>query len=461
MKKAILVTIVTFGILVAVGFSNSNEVSAQTTNYIWQALIPKNVNPPANLKDKLELEVNKVISAGHLAPFRAMYGETEHHYFWYNRFDTVYTLSLAYPYVSSGTQNLIKTYLQSEMSTYPLWTATYLDPQVGTRREPNPLTAAERGSLKQEYNNRPKLFAMYALWLYAYNTGNWSYIESNWNSIKSFYTTYKSETGSFYSSIAGAIGVARMAEQKATKDTATRDSVITDINNGLNSGKNLSQFTANAENAFKWTGNGWDWTKVDVAMGFHYLNITPEIGRYMYDDQTLRNAVLGTTSAPLYTLSYIERKFPTWFMAQSPSWNRYFGESTGIPLDTKAIVFPLKAWVQKQNSSQLTRYVDVPDALVGDYYFMQNLTRTIQSYGEECWQDVRSTGSCQTVTQPTFCPADINQSGFTDIEDYGIMVNNFFLMPPNYARADVNGDGLVDIGDYTILAKNYFSSTCL
>lgn len=407
------------------------RVQAQVyDSYIWQYPAPQNITGADDLKLKLENEVQKIINSGHLAPFRAMYGEMDAqpraHYFWYHRYDTIYTLSLVYPYLNTTLQNSVRSYIQTELQNYPLTSTTLLDPQVGTKREPDSLTTTERYSIDSGYNRRPKLFALYALWLYAQNTGDWTYVQNNWSSITSFYTANRSETSQYYSSIAGAIGFARMARQKTPADSASQTTAISDITTGLNNGKNYATFGANAANIYNsgFPGDWTTWVKPELYLGFHLLDITPEIGRYMFDDATLKSTVIGTqtvfsssggagvaggivydTPSEEYALRRTEYYNPLWYMAQAPAWSRYFAEGSGTAPDLKAMVFPIKAWVQKESSLQLRKYIDVPDALIGDYYYMQNVARVIQASGTECWENITTTSAeCSGSVSPTPTP---------------------------------------------------------
>ncbi|MBN2501165.1 MAG: hypothetical protein JXB38_10335 [Anaerolineales bacterium] len=439
-------------------------------DYIYEYLVPQNISPDASdLAARLTTEVEKVIDAGHLAPFRTIYGETRTQHFWYTRYDTVYTLSLAYPYLDADLQARVQTYLRSEMQTYPLWNGNLLDPNVGTRREPDEISASERGGLNGEYNNRPKLFAMYALWLYAENTGDWDYINNNWNSIVSFYNGKPGEVTDYYSSIAGAIGVARMAHE--TGHTSVRDQVVNNVVNGFNSGQNFNDFAKNAEDAYKWVGDGWDnWTRSQVFLGFQFLDITPEIGRYFSDNASLKADVLGSNAyLNEYSLVRGEAMFPLWYMAQPPAWTRYYGESASMPPDTRAMIFPLHAWVLDDSPEQLRIYVDVPDALIGDYYYMQNLVRAIEAYGSPCWEDVTTTQTeCTASTLPTptpgpsptppvaGVPGDGNGDGKVNLLDFVIWLEHYDeATSSGAAEGDFNGDGTVDGLDYVIWVNNH------
>jgi len=64
----------------------------------------------------------------------------------------------------------------------------------------------------------------------------------------------------------------------------------------------------------------------------------------------------------------------------------------------------------------------------------------------------------RAVVQFDACSADINQSGFVDINDYTILTRNFFLSNPDNPRADINQSGFVDIQDYSILVSYFFQN---
>jgi hypothetical protein len=446
-------------------------VYAQTSNQIiWEYLKPNNIAGTGDILTNLEKEVIKVIQSGHLAPFRALYGEGLNddsigQYYWYRRHDTVYTLALAYPYTSGPTQQQIATYLKNEMQIYPLWNESYLPVNTGTLRNPDIMSLSQRNDYPG-YDNRPKMFAMYVLWLYANNTGDWNYINSNWTNITSFYSRNRGEVSKHYTSIAGAIGYLRMAQQKGTIDSSAVNTATSDINAGLTNGKNFNQFGINAEQAYQYrSGERWDYTR-KTYLGFQFIDITPEIGRYIMSDPTLKSAVLGTTNAGEYSIATGLRKFQFWYMAQSPIDNIYFGEGSALAPDTRAMIFPILAWVAKEPISKLRAYVDVPDSLLGDYYYMQNLARSIEAHGNECWENIQTTtAECQgsTFVTVTITPSstitqiqgDANNDGKVDGIDYVVWLNNYDTNQTGPSKGDFNNDTKVDGIDYIIWLNNY------
>lgn len=403
--KKILFIVITSTLWLTSSYTLVFSQSITYDKYIWEQFTPQTITGADDLKAKLASQVQKIISSGHLLPFRTIYGEDNPHFFWYNRYDTIYTLSLVYPYLDPTTQTSLKTYLKSELSAYPIWSAVFLDPAVGTTRQSDDLPAgkylSDAQNMLNQYQTRPRLFALYALWLYANSTGDWTYIDTNWTQIKNFYSTYSTELSQYYSGLAGGIGMVRLAAGKTTPDTATRDAVITSLISGFTTGKNYLTFSQSAETAYKWisgyiiSSGGSGGTRNSFPQGFQFIDTSPEIGRYIFDDATLKSLVLGSSE---FSLPEMEKRSPLWYMAQAPQFNKYSGEGSGsVPFD-RAMVFPLHAWILKDSSTKLRSYLDVPDPVIGDYYYLQNLTRTIESHGSPCWKDVRNpSASCNTL----------------------------------------------------------------
>ncbi len=114
-KKTMRILTVILAFLLLISFLGAKSSQAQSAD---------------PLRTKLELEVQKIISSGHLKPgyFSAgmldmmmdgRVGEALQDYF-HNSADTIYTLAIALPYLSSSLQSQVKSYLQQEYINYPL-----------------------------------------------------------------------------------------------------------------------------------------------------------------------------------------------------------------------------------------------------------------------------------------------------------------------------------------------------
>ena len=111
--KKILFIVITSTLWLTSSYTLVFSQSITYDKYIWEQFTPQTITGADDLKAKLASQVQKIISSGHLLPFRTIYGEDNPHFFWYNRYDTIYTLSLVYPYLDPTTQTSLKTYLKS------------------------------------------------------------------------------------------------------------------------------------------------------------------------------------------------------------------------------------------------------------------------------------------------------------------------------------------------------------
>ena len=55
--------------------------------------------------------------------------------------------------------------------------------------------------------------------------------------------------------------------------------------------------------------------------------------------------------------------------------------------EQRGMLFAYEAWVARTPASRLAYYVDVPDALIGDCTYLQNLVIAIESFGSARWEE--------------------------------------------------------------------------
>lgn len=458
-------------------FAVSQSFAQTYQTYVYEFPQPKNIQAPTNLSNKLDKEIEKVISAGHLAPFRALYGETSVRYYWIRRFETIYALSLAYPYVNESLKPQLLTYLRTELQQYPVWTTSYgnqfLKPSVGTSRNidlhlSKSQMDSETGGYEYWYAGWPKLFGVYTLWVYANNTGDWQYIDQNWSSIKNFYSSNRGEITQYYQSISGAIGMARLARMKPTPDDSAYQQALTDVSNGLQAGQNFNTFAQTALTTFYDPGA---WARSRSYLGFVHQYQTPEIIRFINDTPSLKATILDDSNE--FSISQGFSRTPLWYMAQSPHWSGWYGEGWSNNYSIRSWLFPYHRWLLKTPPQTLAQMVDVPDAPIGDNYYLANLVSAIEAHGQTCWVDIRTNQevSCEQppvisdpapsstpTPAPTACQmTDINQDGIVDLTDYSLLATNFLSTSPSVPRTDINSDGIVDLTDYSLLAIQFLT----
>jgi len=82
------------------------------------------------------------------------------------------------------------------------------------------------------------------------------------------------------------------------------------------------------------------------------------------------------------------KDWPLWWMAPAPVGDAgYYGEGCCAGPEQRGMLLNYEAWVARTPAPKLARYVDVPDALVGDCTYLQNLVTAIEAYGSQSWSE--------------------------------------------------------------------------
>ena len=158
--------------------------------------------------------------------------------YWHDPGEFLYSMALAYPYLSSSLKTQLKTYVLAEMNRYPpLSDLPYQNPSFpwlknGSSRELNPIV------MRPNLNNWPpvaaNISAIYAVWLWSKNTGDWQYATDHWNQAQSLFNGRKGSM-KYYADIAGAIGYYRLATHlnKPVDATNGMNAAVAAMNTGL------------------------------------------------------------------------------------------------------------------------------------------------------------------------------------------------------------------------------------
>ncbi len=359
---------------------------------------------PAQLTQKLETEIQKMIAAGHLRPgylthaFSDQYAngwyDDEREFgeildYFQNPSDTVYTLLLAYPYVSSATQTSIKTYLQQNYGPgkpYDFTSIVHIGYQNGANRQWSdiPVEATNKfqtGSGRSPWTMQTQPicgvcgywryfppFNFYAAWKYAQIVGN--------NDV----TTAKNIFNSMSSKIeapppdswliarpyfinqyaAGYYGYLQLKQLAGLGG----DSTVQNYYNHMLSLRinNFSKDTV-----------GWgavdlgaiNFRNLSVARNFMFM--TPEIAEYM--SQNIKSQVQTAVDEYQYVGPY-------WFVNAFDSAMR---EGTVSYLYNSPALFQAKALILKQPYNEVVKYLDVPAFEKGDLFYIQNLVAALEA----------------------------------------------------------------------------------
>jgi len=364
--------------------STSAESVESLADYVWDEPVRPVPYPDSTLVAQLEEEVQAVVNAGHLAPFFLERGFTtgqgipddSYHpeegqtYFqpgnvyWFDPGELVYTLSLAYPYLSDLLKSQVRAYLRNEMSHYPpleplprpMESTWFVE---GTRRESYPVTFVPNAWPPPA----PPLSTLYALWAYADATGDWETLRGQWSRIKALFDDKKDEVNS-YAAISGAIGYARIAARLGYSAEAQtgRDVAVA----AMAAGQNFPAFLATANARYPDPRNQTTGLRAPVFFG-----LVPEVGHYLRDTNgSVVAAYLDTLTRP-YDGEFL------WYLTRL-GIQKELGESSFHGPELAWSVFLARAFAQEAHRADLQRCLDRPWGL-GDLYYLQKLVATIES----------------------------------------------------------------------------------
>ncbi len=370
-------------LLVLFGLASLSQAQSTYDTYVNDIQPPVQILPVTqDVQAELEAKVTEMVNLGHLAPtmyFIGLGGAPA--IFYATPSETIYTLSAAYPYLSAALQAKVKTYLDSEIASYPPLDGYYppnagkVSDWKGERREyfvPN---------LNQSFNfwpsrdNFKNVSLVYSIWLYSNNTNNWSYATSNYDSLKSLYTAAKSDGKvTSYPELAGIIGFARIAKQ--LNKTSDYNDALTFARTGFTAAKDFNAFLATAKQNFPngispahgyttppflFQRNVKD-TSILSVIATHFNR---DIGRFLKD-----NAKSATTTY----VEEVARNIKPWWVSGAGMTH---GENSYITPEIAWTAFMIHAYAMGESAQQLKSYLDAPDRK-GDLLYIQKLVAVIE-----------------------------------------------------------------------------------
>ena len=343
-----------------------------------------NVSNPTEtqLKDWLELEVQKILDAGHLRP--GYYNMSAFTVFGFDDYfenpgETLYTLALAYPHLPAAQQSQVRTYLQSEFNTYfnPSMYST-IGWADGAQREDVDLPP----EVAQDMLNYPANINPGGGFLWRYPQYNfyamWKYAEIFPGEAGSAYDLAKSKLevplpnppiGDFFLQnpyelngwIAGYIGFLALQEAAGMDvvDAQLRSQVENELNQIIQTRTNIFDKDS------YWVEERYQKKNFDIARNFVFL--VPEHGDY------LRQSILNQVQEAVTEYEYIG---PYWFVSR---YEAALGEGVMSNLYNSNALFRAKAYILNQSQSDLIQYIDVPAFSKGDLFYLQNLIIAIEA----------------------------------------------------------------------------------
>jgi hypothetical protein len=376
-RAARLLLILGFGIPAVAGQAFAVDI----TRYAWEYPRVTGVTGADEMIQRLQEEAQKILDAGRLSPMRAYYADiitVEEYWMYLEPGRIVTTLAWAYPYLTPTQQAGVRSYVTAELasSTHAPWATYPMSPTVGTRRELHPLERVTYRTFSFGAA-RPTVHTIYGLWLYAFRSGDWATIQAKWPSIKSMYGSRASQ-GDIYGTMGAHVAMIRLAQKFG--DTATLNTALSNLQTQLNTGVDFAAIESRVSTKY-WSDMYVARRAGGVYQGWMFLNLSPEIGRYLAD-QVRASAVARNDAG--------KAKFPLWWLRQSPYFCRWTGdEGVGIPTEMMGMVVPVERWVAQASASTLRDYTRSGPTCIGDCYWLESLVQAIEATGTLVWADVR------------------------------------------------------------------------
>lgn len=414
-----LVLVLAFALALALGpAAAARAQSVDLTRYAWQFPFVHSITNADVLIDELRDQVQRVLDAGPLAPLYISYSDQESVGY------TVYqepgriitTLAWAYPHLPPPQQAAVRTYVNAEFDnpTNAPWGVT----SYGKNRNSNFPLPRHAGAPREDHPrdrwwferpnfglNRPFLHTLYGVWLYGFRSGDWTAISNRWPQIKQLYNAYGNDDAyRLYGTLSVHLALARLADR--FDDAPQRATATNLLQARLNDGLSFT----NVETACRGIP-GQEWRSpygsypnmYDARMngstyhGWMFLNLTPEIGRYLRDaSASLHAHVLARHASGLAT-------FPLWWMPKASYFNRSWtgDEGSGLVPEIIGMIAPVERWVVGSNAATLRSHLRGAPNGKGDCYWLEALVQAIEAHGTLEWIDVRTpTGPAPRLQPP-------------------------------------------------------------
>ena len=355
----------------------------------------------------LETEIQKIVDAGDLRPGYYVIGQhADYSRLWdyfNNPGETLYTLSIAYPYISASLQAQVSSYLENYYQKYFVEnmyaTTGWID---GAPREAMPLPddiseymydPARDPNNSQDRALFPSTsvpgFAwsypphnMYALFTYTLNVPGVNPLEA-YNlaesrlvvPVPSTATTrwFQERPYEHNAYLSGYIGFLRLQELAGMveHDSGLRQQVISERDRLLQLKYEIfDKDTWWVENPELIPENPdrthiYQRKEMDIARNFMWL--VPELGEYLY--QNIHSKIQEAVDEYNYVAPY-------WFVSR---YEAFPGEGVSSVLWNYPAVFQAKAYALKQPYDDLAIFIDAPAFQRGDLFHIQNLVATLQA----------------------------------------------------------------------------------
>lgn len=362
--------------------------------YLWQYPLQRDLIIDETLILQIREEIQKVIDLGSLAlrPINCRYSDVmyEHYALYKEPGRILQTVALAYPYLLPSQQDSIRNMVMAlfQNTNHRPWATDPIAENDGIVREF--FTSDDVWGLNSNFGQyRPTIQSVYNIWLYLYRTGDTLAVQPYYNNIKNFYNNKVAggvDPGNLYGSMSAHIGMARLAH--IFGDTAQVVIARNNLQNYLNNSIDIDVVDQRAANGlYGWNapyGREYD-PRTDnwIYRGFIFLNLSPEIGRYLKDE---------VYQDVLERHNYGLQRYPFWYLRQAQYFTRWTGdEGVGIPTEIMGMITPIERWVLNTDFETLAGYMVSAPLGIGDCYWIESAILALESNATDQWVDVRNT----------------------------------------------------------------------
>jgi len=347
---------------------------AELEKILFEASRDVRPSPAPPLRARLAAAVEELVSAD-WAPLAFPEGKFPGEGYWAygDPAELFYALGLAWPYLPRELQARAQAYARAHLDRDNPIFARFLPVGRGQRRERYASAHFQRTAhCRLRELGLPRL---YPLWLYAWASGDWTFVEAHWQDFKDVLTRSQPpewQADGKNGCLSGLIAYCRMAAH--VKD-----------NEALEAAKPraLAAMRERIEYEATMTRGG---VYYYCASGMlrsgpaRWTFLTPEIGRLCraYAAE-VQNALVAR---------YIDYHKPTWYMA----WGilACYGHENCCEMPIHTIShFQAKAFLVDTPADELAHAVDVPWCRA-DLYHIEKLALAIRASGKIAWHDVRS-----------------------------------------------------------------------
>jgi outer membrane protein assembly factor BamB len=372
---------------------------------------PNTSTTPAKteLIQRLETEVQKMLAAGPLragyqtsglvdiygsGKYAPNYGEDlndkefgELFDYFQNPADTVYTLLLAYPHLSSNTQQQVKTYLQNYYGpgkTYDFTRIVHIGFGTGAARELTEVPPEDVARWGQNYTSpyAPSTepicgwcgywrhfppFSFYAAWQYAHLVGNDNpaFAKNIFDRMSNKLEAPLSDStfikrpywlNQYIAGYKGYLELRQLAGYSSDQSRQTTYQHLLDLR--VNNFTKDTPYPPIGSTAGSTAGETYNNT---LAVARNFMFLTPELAEYM--DQHIHSQVQTA-------LNEYEYVAPYWFVGK---FDDTYGEGTLHHLYDSPALFQAKAFILQESYEDLSKWLDAPVFYRGDLFYIQNL----------------------------------------------------------------------------------------